>query len=484
MKILLVASEVTPFAKTGGLADVAGSLPRALRQLGHDVRIMMPCYKTVEERGFSLRKGRKSVEIPIGGTFHKGLLRQSSLDSVPVYFIENRDYFHREGLYGTAAGDYPDNAQRFGFFCRATLEMLRRLDFRPDVLHLNDWQTGLLPVLLRTELKNDPFFATIGTLLTIHNLGYQGLFPPGILTALGLEPGLFKVSGLEYYGQVSLLKGGVLYADILNTVSPTYCREIQTPEMGLGFDGILADRKNDLYGVLNGLDQKLWDPALDASLPLPYSAADLRGKPANKKALQKELGLDPAPGVPLVSMVTRLDSQKGLDLVEEAWEGLIRQELQFVLLGIGDQKHMDRFARLQHLYPGRVSIQLRFDDGLARRIYAGSDIFLMPSRYEPCGLGQLIALRYGTVPLVRKTGGLADTVTDPAADPQAANGFTFDEPTAAALLSALERGLALYAERRAWLKLVKRGMGQDISWKASAHRYLELYQKAVEVRGG
>lgn len=484
MKILLVASEVAPFAKTGGLADVAGSLPRALRQSGHDVRIMLPCYRAVEEHGFSLRKGRKSVEIPIDGILRKGLLRQSTLENVPVYFIENREFFHREGLYGTAAGDYPDNGQRFGFFCRAALEMLRRLDFRPDILHLNDWQTSLIPVLLRTEFKNDPFFSSIGSLLTIHNLGYQGLFPPAVLDSVGLDRGLFKVSGLEFYGQVSFLKGGVLYADILNTVSPTYCREIQTPEMGLAFDGILASRKNSLYGVLNGLDQKLWDPALDTTLPVAYSAADLRGKAANKKALQKELGLEAASATPLVAMVTRLDTQKGLDLVVEAWEKLVGHNLQFVLLGTGDQEHMNRFARLQGLYPGRVSIQLQFDDALARRIYAGSDIFLMPSRYEPCGLGQLIALRYGSVPLVRKTGGLADTVTDPAENPQKANGFTFKEATAPALLAALERALGLYADRRAWLKLVKRGMGQDFSWSTSARRYLELYQKAAEVRGG
>ena len=479
MKILLVASEVAPYAKTGGLADVAGSLPKALRQLGHDVRIILPCYRTVEEK-HSLRKGRKSVEVAIGGELHKGMLRQNSLEGVPVYFIENRDYFHRDGLYGTAEGDYPDNAERFGFFCRAVLALLRRLDFRPDVLHLNDWQTGLIPVLLKTELRDDPFYRTIGTLMTIHNLGYQGLFPPEVLPLLGLPPQLGTPEGLEYFGKVSFLKGGLIYSDLLNTVSPTYCREIQTPQMGHGFDGILAKRSKALHGILNGLDTRLWNPALDPALVRSYDENDLRGKAANKKALQAQLGLAVDPSIPLVAMVTRLDTQKGLDLVEDAWERLLERPLQFVLIGSGEQIHTERFARLKDRYPGRVSISLDFDDTLSRRIYAASDLFLMPSHYEPCGLGQLIALRYGSIPVVRKTGGLADTVIDAADNPRQANGFTFKDATADALLGALDAALALYGDRRNWLKLVKRGMSQDFSWRGSAEHYLELYRKIME----
>lgn len=482
MKILLVSSEVAPLAKTGGLGDVAGSLPRALHQLGHDVRVFLPCYRAVEERGFALRKGRKSVEVDIDGIPHKGLLRQTSLDGVPVYLMGNREYFEREGLYGTEDGDYPDNAERFGFFCRAVLEMLRRLDFRPDILHLNDWQTALIPVLLRTELKDDPFFNTFGTLLTIHNLGYQGLFPPTTMRTLRLDPDLFSVDALEYYGQLSLLKGGILFADKLNTVSETYCREIQTPELGLGFEGILQKRTEDLYGVVNGLDEKVWDPALNSAVANPYSSEDLRGKAANKKALQKELGLEPKASLPIVAMVTRLDAQKGLDLVEAAWAQLMQRDIQVVLLGTGEKQHMERFAGLQKAHPGKVSINLSFDDALSRRIYAGSDIFLMPSRYEPCGLGQLIALRYGTIPVVRKTGGLADTITDPADEGQKANGFTFLEPTAAALLGALDRALHLFQDRRAWLRLMKRGMNQDFSWTRSARKYLDIYHQILEER--
>jgi starch synthase len=420
--------------------------------------------------------------VTIDGAIHKGLLRQSSLDGVPVYLVENREFFQRRGLYGEGDGDYPDNALRFGFFCRAVLELLRRMDFRPDILHLNDWQTGLIPLLLRTEFKNDPFFSSIGTVLTIHNLGYQGLFPPAVLPALGLGKELFTMEHLEFFGKVSFLKAGIVHADVLTTVSETYCREIQTPEMGFGFDGILRQKSKVLFGILNGVDQKLWDPELDSALPANFSSAELRGKGTDKKALQKELGLAVGPA-PLVAMVTRLDTQKGLDLVEEAWEELLARDLQFVLLGTGEPKHLEFFAAVQDRHPGKVAIRLMFEEMLARRIYAGSDIFLMPSRYEPCGLGQLIALRYGTIPVVRRIGGLADTIIDPADDPQKANGFHFSELSAAGLLSALDRALALYTDRRAWLKMVRHGMNQEFSWASSADKYLELYKKAMEARG-
>lgn len=484
MRILFLASEVAPFAKTGGLADVAGSLPRALHQMGHDVRIMLPYYRMVEERGFHPRKGRRSVEVTIGGEERKGLLRQTSLDGVPVYFIDYRPYFFRDGLYGTAIGDYPDNAQRFGFFCRAALAFLRRLDWRPDVLHLHDWQTGLIPVLLRTELKGDPFFAALPTVLTIHNLGYQGLFPPDVLPDIGLDWSLFGMEGLEFWGKVSFLKGGLRFADLLNTVSPTYCREIQTPDYGFGLDGVLRARSVDLHGVLNGIDPRQWDPLLDAAIPSHYTADDLKGKARNKRALQKELGFPQEAGRPIVAMITRLDTQKGLDLVEDAWEGMMERDIQFVLLGSGEERHTRFFAEVRDRHSGKASIHLAFDDALARRIYAGSDLFLMPSHYEPCGLGQLIALRYGALPLARRTGGLADTVVDPADDPERANGFLFEHPSAGALLHALDRALALYRNRREWLRLMRHGMTQDFSWTASAGRYVELYQKAREKRHG
>ena len=484
MKILLVAPEVAPLAKTGGLADVAGALPRELRRLGHDVRVILPYYRVTREKHFPLTATSWPVQAVVGGSLRRGLVRETLLDGVPIYLVEHDAYFDRPELYGTADGDYPDNAERFGFFCRAVLDFLRHGPFRPQVLHLNDWQTGLIPVLLRSELAADPFYAAIGTLLTIHNLGYQGLFPAATLTTLGLSAELFTIDGLEYYGQISLLKGGVLCADVLTTVSPTYCREVQRPELGHGFDGILRSRRRDLYGVLNGLDSEQWDPLTDAALPACYSADDLRGKPRCKRALQQELGLEIDPGRPLVAMVTRLDPQKGLDLVAAAWDKLLARPLQLVLLGSGERGLMERFAARGAASGGQAAVRLSFDDALARRIYAGSDLFLMPSRYEPCGLGQLIALRYGSAPLVRRTGGLADTVSDVDRDPRGGNGFSFGKLSETALLAALDRALAHFAERRGWLALVRRGMRADLSWGRSAQHYLELYAKAEGLHGG
>jgi ADP-glucose type glycogen/starch synthase len=484
LKILLVSPEVAPFAKSGGLADVAGALPQALKDLGHDVRIIMPFYRCVDERGASLERRIASVEVDIGGEPRGGLLHQGVLNDVPVYYVENPHFFDREGLYGNGDGDFSDNALRFGFFCRSVLEFLPRIGFRPDVLHLNDWQTGLIPVLLRTELRDDPFYAGIGALMTVHNLGYQGLFPPGVLSDLGLDPALASMEGLEFYGKVSFLKGGVIFADTVNTVSETYCKEIQTPELGIGFDGILRRRRDALIGIVNGLDMKQWNPAEDRALAAPFSNSDPEGKVRNKTALQQELGLEQRSELPIVAMVTRLDTQKGLDLVEDAWEELMQRDLQFVLLGSGERVHMERFAKLRSRYPGKVSINLNFDEDLSRRIYAGSDIFLMPSHYEPCGLGQLIALRYGSLPVVRRTGGLADTVFDPEEKPQQGNGFVFDEPAAEDLLTALDRALRLYADRPAWLSLARQAMAADNSWTHSAERYITCYRKVREAKNG
>jgi starch synthase len=481
VNILLISSEVAPFAKSGGLADVAGALPRALRRLGHDVRIVLPCYRTVHQR-FSLEETDISIKATVDGRSRRAEVRQTTLDDVPVYLIDQPRYFDRDGLYGTADGDFPDNAERFGFFCRAAVELPRRLDWRPDVLHCNDWQSGLVPVLLRTDHPQDRFYAATGSLLTIHNLGYQGVFPASTLERLGLDPHLLHPAALEYWGQLSFLKGGVVFADRVNTVSETYCRETLTPAYGFGFDGILRARGAAYSGILNGLDQRQWNPATDAALAHPYSDDDLAGKTACKRALQEELGLTVDPDQPLLAMVTRLDTQKGLDLVEAAWERLLARKLQLVLLGTGEEKHRRFFAEMQERQPEQVAIHLSFDDALSRRIYAGSDLFLMPSHYEPCGLGQLIALRYGCIPVVRRTGGLADTVTDPAEDAAAANGFTFGEPSPLSLLVSVDRALDLYRQPQRWLAMVRRGMRQDFSWNRSAQHYLELYRQAKEAR--
>ncbi len=482
MNILLVASEVTPFAKTGGLADVAGALPQALARLGHDVRICMPYYQSISEKAFDTKRLEVTVEVEIAGAIRSVGIRLGTLGEVPVYFLDYPEFFQRQGLYGTTAGDYPDNARRFGLFCRAVLEVLPKLDFRPDVLHLNDWQTGLIPVLLRSERATDPFYARTGTVMTIHNLGYQGLFPPETLAEIGLDPGLFHMEGLEYYGQLSFLKGGLFFSDLITTVSPSYCREIQTPEFGHGFEGILQKRRKELIGILNGIDCQQWDPATDAALHTPYSAENPTAKIQNKLDLQHRLGLARDSHLPILAMVTRLATQKGLDILEEAWPKLIRRPLQFVLLGDGEEKHMAFFRRLQDKHPELVSINLSFDDTLARRIYAGSDLFLMPSHYEPCGLGQLIALRYGSIPLVRRTGGLADTVSDADKNPQG-NGFVFTNPTAKALIKTLDRALNRYHDHDDWACLVQRAMAGDFSWEQSAGRYVEIYQQALEGKG-
>ncbi|MEZ4600639.1 MAG: glycogen synthase GlgA [Syntrophotaleaceae bacterium] len=483
MKILLVSSEVAPFAKTGGLADVAGALPLALRRLGHDVRIFMPWYRDVEQKGLKTEVLPAQVEVSIDGSVQVGRLRQGQLEEIPVYFLDHPGYFQRDGLYGSAEGDHPDNDLRFGFFCRALLEALPAVDFRPDVLHLNDWQAGLIPVLLQSEKKADPFFASMATVFTIHNLGYQGLFPATALGRLGLDPALFHMEGLEYYGSMSFLKGGIFFSDLITTVSPTYCREIQTSEYGHGFEGILTKRRKDLHGILNGIDTGIWNPAADEALAAPFSAETLAGKAANKKALQKELGLSVDPRVPVMAMIGRLATQKGLDILEAAWPKLVSRPLQFVLLGSGEERHVEFFRTVKDLHPAKISIHIGFDDALARRIYAGSDLFLMPSHYEPCGLGQLIALRYGSLPLVRSTGGLADTVHDVDRERDRGNGFVFRKASAGALMRALDRALDLYGDQRLWKQVVRRGMSLDLSWDESARRYLEIYRQAADRKG-
>jgi starch synthase len=479
MKILHVASEVTPFAKTGGLADVVGTLPVALQRLGHDVRIITPYHRAVEFGGGSIRRGRKSVEVSLNGGVKKGGLRIGELAGLPVYFVENREFFRREGLYGTAAGDYPDNPERFAFFCRAALDFCKRLDFRPDIIHCHDWQSALIPFLLRHELKDDLFFKKCATLYTIHNLAYQGLFSAESLPQMGLDWSCFTLDQLEYYGSVNLMKGGILSADLVTTVSPTYLGEIQTPEMGRGLDGVLRQRSGDLYGIVNGIDLERWNPGTDPDLAKTYTVTAPAGKRVVKEELRKELGLEQREA-PLLGMVSRIVSQKGFDLLVQLLPRLEAADLDLVVLGLGDERYLRKLATA-----GERSSRIKlctgnFNESLAHRIYAGSDLFLMPSHYEPCGLSQLIAFRYGSVPIVRNTGGLADTVTD-AAQP-GGNGFVFQEQTVDAFWEAIRRALDLYERAQEWKKLVRRGMRTDVSWSASARRYEELYGAVVTRR--
>lgn len=481
VKILFVSSEVAPFAKTGGLADVAGALPKALQKLGHDVRIVMPAYRGIVQR-FPFVATGLTLQVPIGGFPEPAELLRGEMAGIPVYLLDHHDYFNRDGLYGSSAGDYPDNAERFGFFCRAALELCKSLDFAPDVIHGNDWQCGLLPVFLHTLYDHDPFFAATGTLFTIHNLGYQGCFPTDLLQILGLPPHLNQMESLEFYGSLSLLKGGVLFSDVVTTVSDTYCREIQTPEYGCGFDGILRARHNRLFGVLNGLDPDDWDPRTLSRHP--FSACDLSGKAASKRALQQELGLEVQAEIPLLVMVSRLDRQKGFELIEESWEELMVLPVQFALLGSGNPELEERFALRAQSNRGRFALVTAFNEELSRRFYAAGDLFLMPSLYEPCGLSQLIALRYGTLPVVRHTGGLADTIVDPGLNPEHANGFSFVPYTPVAFLDCLTRALSCFSVREEWQRMMAYAMDQEFTWQVASHRYLELYRLAQEVNRG
>lgn len=458
LKVLLVSSEVVPFAKTGGLADVAGSLPLALEGLGVDVRVIMPKYGCIKTRGNSAKLGR----------------------GITVYFVKNDEYFDRKELYGDKFGDYKDNLDRFAYFCREALERCKREDFKPDIIHCNDWQSALVPVYINTIYKYDPFFSDTRVLFTIHNMAYQGVFPKEEFPKLGLDWVLFHIDYFEYYDKVNLMKAGIVYSDATSTVSPTYAKEILTPEFGCGLEGVLKTRKDSLYGIINGLDYDLWSPEKDSRIYKKYSAETMDDKLANKELFQKEFSLKVDRDIPLVGMISRLADQKGLDLVAGIIDNLLNMKLQFVLLGTGDNKYHILFERIAKKYPRNSSIHIKFDAVLAQKIYAASDIFLVPSRYEPCGLSQMICFKYGTVPVVRQTGGLKDTVHefDPASGK--GNGFTFADARSKELLAAIKKALELYREKELWRGLVRRDMLLDFSWKRSAEDYIRLYEKILK----
>ncbi|MCK4994711.1 MAG: glycogen synthase GlgA [Candidatus Omnitrophica bacterium] len=463
MKILFCSSEVVPFAKTGGLADVAGTLPPALKIAGVEVKIVMPRYKCVDVKKFKLKKlDNETYSTTLG-------------KNVEVLLLEKKSFFDRAGLYQQKGLDYPDNLERFAYYCRAALKLIKKINFKPDVIHCNDWQTGLIPIYLKTILKNDPFYKNIKTIFTIHNLGYQGLFPKEELAKTGLSKELFSVNGLEFYGKINLLKGGLLFADSISTVSSTYAHEIQSAEFGCGLEGILQKRKKDITGILNGINYDEWDPKKNKALVKSYGPDSIEGKYENKEALQKLEKLKVDRKIPLLGIITRLADQKGLDILAEVIEEVVKMPVQFILLGTGDPKYHKLFENLSSKYKN-TSIHLKFDATLAYKIYAGSDIFLMPSYYEPCGLGQLISLNFGTIPLARKTGGLADTVEDFDPFTKKGNGFMFSDYQAGSLLEAIKRSLCVYNDDKTWQKLVIRAMKCDFSWKKSAKDYVNLYK--------
>lgn len=485
LRVCYCTPEAVPFVKTGGLADVAGALPRALREAGCDVRVVLPAYRAIARHRFGFRP-IGGASVPLGATavevqFFEGRLPDGP---VPVYLVASDPFFDRPGLYGESGADYPDNLERFTVFGRGVLALLRHLAWPPHVLHGQDWQTALLPVWLRTEPR-DPVLVETATLLTIHNLAYQGLFPSQRLPATGLGWDLFTIDGLEFYGKINLLKGGIIFADLLSTVSEQYAREIQTPEFGCGLDGVLRQRAGGLIGILNGVDYSAWDPAIDPHIPARYTPDDLSGKQTCKAHLQRAQGLAVGAAAPLLGMVSRLVDQKGLDLVASTLDAMLGLGAQLVLLGTGDPRYHALFQQMHERAPDTVAVTLGFDDGLAHRIEAGVDIFLMPSRYEPSGLNQLYSLRYGTVPVVRKTGGLADTVVD--ATPEAiargsATGFVFDAYAPEVFLEAVRRAVGTFRDPRVWRRLQQAGMRQDFSWRRSAARYVEGYRRAIRGR--
>ncbi|CUU06451.1 starch synthase [Candidatus Kryptobacter tengchongensis] len=486
LNILFISSEIVPFAKTGGLADVSFALPQAIKELGHEVRAMMPKYGFISERKFGIHEivRLREMDIPVGDKLQRGSAKASFIVGqkvkVQVYFLENEFYYNRDGLYvdSKTKKDYPDNDERFIFFSKGIIETLKKLGWRPDVIHCNDWQTALVPVYLKTIYNDEPFFKGVKTVLTIHNIGYQGVFPKESFYKSGLPDEIFPQ--IEHNGKFNFLKAGILYADVITTVSPTYAKEIiSDDEIGAGLSDVLKKRKKDIYGILNGVDYSVWSPENDKYIPVPYSIQTIETKYENKKALLRHFGLEYDEKIPVVAQISRLAEQKGFDLVEEIIDEMMKLDIQYIVLGTGEPRYEEMLEKIKKKYPKKVGIHIGFSEELAHLIEAGADIFLMPSRYEPCGLNQMYSLRYGTVPIVRKTGGLADTVEEFNPRTGRGTGFLFEKYSGQELLKALKKALSVYKNRKAWLKLMKNGMMKDFSWTASAKKYVELYQKLV-----
>ncbi len=459
MKIVFCASEVVPFAKTGGLADVCGALPQALEALGHEVIIITPRYK-------SSKISVPSPVIRIG-------------ENVKVYFIEHHHYFGREGLYGDEGGDFGDNLERFAHFCHESLRLLKDLKFRPDIIHCHDWHTALIPILLKTNYHKDAFFKNTRSVLTIHNLAYQGVFPREQHGRLGVDGHVFHTQGLEFYNQVNMMKGGIIFADAITTVSRQYAREMQTMDFGCGLDGVLRNRSKDIYGILNGLDYEAWNPQDDPLLDYPYSPAHVDQKIQNKIVVQATLDLPLKEHVPVFGFVGRLCHQKGVDLIIQAIDDIVRLGAQVVFTGVGEKKFHRMIEEAASYYPRHVGKYLKFDERIAHKIYAASDFFLMPSVFEPCGLGQMIALRYGAIPIVHKTGGLADTIDlyDPIQ--QTGNGFLFTEYNKTAFVKAIAEAMKVYKDKKQMQSLVDHAFQYRFSWDKSAKDYQKVYQKCL-----
>ena len=474
MRVLFVASEAGPFIKSGGLGDVAGALPKALAKKGADVRVVIPKYKEINWEVKDKLRFNKWFNVGVGYREEFCGVWECFYNGVTYYVLDNEKYFNRDGLYG-----FYDDAERFAFFDRAVLDMIRVIDWQPDLIHCNDWQTGMLPVLLNFQYKrNDMFYWNIKCVYSIHNIAFQGVFDPQILPELfGFDMELYNNTSLKFDTGVSFMKGGLYYSDIITTVSNSYANEIQTPEYGARLDGVLRDRSYALRGITNGIDYDEFNPKTDKFIKQNYDINSIKNKVINKTELQKELGLTVDENIPMMAMVTRLTHQKGLDLLVNISDKLLQQNVQLVVLGTGDKHYEDHFKWLDYRYGNKVSANIRFDNALANKIYASCDMFLMPSLFEPCGLGQLIALRYGSIPIVRETGGLKDTVASYNEYTEDGNGFSFENYNADDLYNVIQYALWIYKDKKKWNNLVKQAMKSDNSWNKSAEIYLNMYRE-------
>ena len=479
MKILFVSSEGLPYSKTGGLADVIEGLPRALQELGHEVAVLLPRYRGNKAASVLV----SSVTVALGTQLRfPALVEAKSVAGVRYFFVDDSEYFDRAQLYGDRSGDYPDNAERFAEFSRAAIEFVKRV-WLPDVIHCHDWQSALVPVFLRTQHVNDPAVRSLPCVLTIHNLAYQGVFPRTALASIGLPDQLFTMDSLEFYGRLNYLKGGLIYADYLTTVSPRYAQEIQTPEYGAGLEGVIRNRGDRLVGILNGVDYSVWSPESDGLIAQNYSLHNMAGKKACKKDVLAQFKL-PEENLdrPLIGIISRFVDQKGFDLIAEIGDELARENLAMVVLGTGQASYEKLFKNFAEKHPARIAVKIGYDNQLAHKIEAGADMFLMPSRFEPCGLNQIYSLRYGTVPVVRATGGLDDTVENYEAGAGKGTGFKFGEYNGEHLLAALRAALSAYRDQKAWQTIQANAMAKDFSWKTSAASYVTLYEAAKRSR--
>jgi starch synthase len=481
MHIAFAASECVPFSKTGGLADVVGALPRALASLGHHVTVYLPKYRQTKLIGSQTLI--RSLTIPFDDQFRFcSVVTDGNHSGVTFCFIDYPQFFDRDALYGTSTGDYPDNSERFALFSRGVLEASKILGV-PDVFHCHDWQSALIPVLLNTQYAEDPAFREVATVFTIHNMGYQGLFPPDTLPLLTLPWDLFTMSKMEFFGQVNFLKGALVFSDFITTVSKKYSQEIQTSEFGFGLEGVLRARSATVTGILNGVDYDEWSPEKDKFAAFRYSPQDLTAKAKCKQDLLAAFGVTGADlKLPVIGIVSRFAAQKGFDLIAQIMDRLAREEMIVVALGSGDKVYEEMFLRLNKQFPQKIAVKVAYDNTLAHKIEAGSDMFLMPSRYEPCGLNQIYSLKYGTVPIVRATGGLDDTIEPWDARTGKGTGFKFTEYTGEALLATIKDALKAYRDQTTWQTLMRNGMGKDFSWNASAKEYVRTYERARQTK--